>query len=149
RARLVETLLASPRYATHFSQVWRTLLVPEATSNIQVRFQMPALERWLFDWLQKDRGYDWMARELVTFPINQRGGRGAFIGGPSSSRAAFYFAKEFKAEELAGSLSRLFLGVNIGCAQCHNHPFANWKREQFWSLAAFFSGIQTRRQGDF
>jgi hypothetical protein len=34
------------------------------------------------------------------------------------------------------------LGVKIECAQCHNHPFAKWKREQFWEYAAFFSGIQ-------
>jgi hypothetical protein len=35
--------------------------------------------------------------------------------------------------------------VNLGCAQCHNHPFAEWKRDQFWSFAAFFSDLQARR----
>ena len=68
---------------------------------------------------------------------------------PSGSPGAFYAAKEFKPEELAGAASRIFLGVNLGCAQCHNHPFADWKKEQFWSFAAFFSGIRSRRQGDF
>ena len=38
--------------------------------------------------------------------------------------------------------SRVFLGVRLECAQCHNHPFAKWKREQFWGLAAFFAGVQ-------
>jgi Protein of unknown function (DUF1553)/Protein of unknown function (DUF1549) len=32
----------------------------------------------------------------------------------------------------------MFLGVRIECAQCHNHPFDKWKREEFWSYAAFF-----------
>src|SRR5207253_142828 len=32
----------------------------------------------------------------------------------------------------------LFLGVRLECAQCHDHPFARWKRDQFWSQAAFF-----------
>ena len=54
--------------------------------------------------------------------------------------AVFYQANESKAENLAGSTSRLFLGINLECAQCHNHPFAKWKREQFWGFAAFFSG---------
>jgi hypothetical protein len=36
----------------------------------------------------------------------------------------------------------LFLGVRLECAQCHNHPFASWTREQFWSYAAFFAGLQ-------
>ena len=42
-----------------------------------------------------------------------------------------------------------FLGVSVECAQCHNHPFADWKREQFWGLAAFFAGIRSQRQMDF
>ena len=50
-------------------------------------------------------------------------------------------AKDGKPENLAASASRLFLGVRIECAQCHNHPFAKWKREEFWGLAAFFAGV--------
>src|SRR4029079_15321697 len=38
--------------------------------------------------------------------------------------------------------SRLFMGVKIECAQCHNHPFAPYKKEQFWELAAFFAEVQ-------
>jgi hypothetical protein len=34
------------------------------------------------------------------------------------------------------------MGVNIECAQCHDHPFARWSREQFWNTAAFFAGIE-------
>src|SRR5262249_4367086 len=45
--------------------------------------------------------------------------------------------------------SRLFLGVKLECAQCHNHPFASWKRDQFWTYAAFFAGLQARQQGNF
>jgi hypothetical protein len=42
----------------------------------------------------------------------------------------------------------VFLGVRLECAQCHDHPSAPWKREQFWSLAAFFAGIERRRETD-
>src|SRR5262249_29105534 len=45
----------------------------------------------------------------------------------------------------AASTARLFLGIRLECAQCHDHPTATWKREQFWSYAAFFAGFQ--RQG--
>src|SRR5262249_55281553 len=62
--------------------------------------------------------------------------------------AAYYSAKEFKAENLAAGIARLFLGVRVECAQCHNHPFADWKRDQFWGFAAFFAGIQGRSQGN-
>ncbi len=148
RQQLVESLLSGSRYVTHFTRVWRSLLLPEAGSNFQVRFQMQGFERWLRDWLLSDKGYDTMVRELLTVSVDGRRVRslgGAEGGNPS----AFYSAKEYKAEEIAAAASKLFLGVNLGCAQCHNHPFASWKREQFWSFAAFFSGIRFTRQGDF
>jgi len=44
-----------------------------------------------------------------------------------------------KAENLAGSTARVFLGVKMECAQCHKHPFADWTRKQFWEFAAFFA----------
>ena len=50
-------------------------------------------------------------------------------------------AKERKPENLAAGVARVFLGIRLECAQCHNHPFARWKREQFWSLAAFFAEV--------
>src|SRR5262249_61593698 len=67
-------------------------------------------------------------------------------GTDNSSPAAFYMAKEGKPENLAATTARLFLGARLECAQCHDHPFARWKREQFWGLAAFFAGLQ-RPQG--
>ena len=45
---------------------------------------------------------------------------------------------------LAASTARLFLGVRLECAQCHDHPFARWKRSQFWEMAAFFANVQPR-----
>ena len=61
---------------------------------------------------------------------------------------AFYLAKDVKPENLAASTARLFLGIRLECAQCHNHPFAQWKREQFWSYAAFFAGLGRQNQPD-
>ncbi len=55
---------------------------------------------------------------------------------------AFYTAKEGKPENLAAATARVFLGVHLECAQCHNHPFAKWSRDQFWGMAAFFGGIE-------
>jgi hypothetical protein len=51
-------------------------------------------------------------------------------------------AKDVKSENLAASTARLFLGLRLECAQCHNHPFASWTRDQFWSYAAFFASLE-------
>ena len=44
--------------------------------------------------------------------------------------------------KIAGAAARLFWGVNLRCAECHNHPFANWKQDDFWGTAAFFGKLQ-------
>jgi hypothetical protein len=152
RARLVEQLLASPRYAAHFANVWRAVFIPEANNNFIVRIQQNTFESWLKKQLTKNTGYDQIARELLTVPVSGDGPAAAlalFGGGNGPSPLAFYSAKEFKAENLAASTARVFLGASVECAQCHNHPFADWKREQFWEFAAFFSGIRSQRAMDF
>jgi len=149
RARLVEQLLASPRYATHFANVWRTLLLPEADNNFLVQLQEGAFKTWLKQQLAREVGYDQLARDLLTAPIAGGNGFLALANAQGPGPQAYYFAKEFKPENLAAGTARVFLGVSVECAQCHNHPFAEWKREQFWGLAAFFAGIKSQRQMDF
>jgi hypothetical protein len=55
-----------------------------------------------------------------------------------SGRSAGGLARPTPADTAAAA-SRVFLGVRLECAQCHNHPFAKWKKEQFWEFAAFFN----------
>jgi len=62
------------------------------------------------------------------------------VGSPSP--VAFFTTKQIKPENLAAATSRMFMGIRIECAQCHNHPYDVWKQEQFWGYAAFFAGIE-------
>ncbi len=149
RQRLVDQLLASPRYVAHFTSLYRALLIPEASNNFLVRAQAPSFEAWLKKQVAANVGYDRLARDLVTAPIGADGIGALLSGAGDESTLAFFSAKEFKPESLAASTARIFLGVSVECAQCHNHPFAAWKREQFWSFAAFFSGMQSQRVQDF
>jgi hypothetical protein len=62
----------------------------------------------------------------------------------------FYLAHKHP-EDLAAATSRRFLGLRLECAQCHDHPFSEWKQREFWNFAAFFAGIengQDERAGD-
>jgi hypothetical protein len=148
RIRLVEQLLGGPRYVMHFTNVWRDLLLPETSASLQARFLAPAFESWLRKKMQENTPYDALVRELLTAPMNGQG-RNPFGQGGEPTPVGFYLAKEVKPENLAAAVSRLFLGVKIECAQCHNHPFADWKRDQFWGFAAFFAGLQRQGNGDF
>jgi hypothetical protein len=152
RRQAVERLLDSPRYVNHMTNLWRDLLVPEANSDIQRRFLMLGMERWLLQQFGENAPWDRVVRDLVTFPMpdpnNQMSINNIYNGNGKPEPMAFYIAKEGKPEEMAAHISRLFLGVRIECAQCHDHPFGKWKREEFWGQAAFFAGVRKPRGAD-
>ena len=62
--------------------------------------------------------------------------------------ALFYTALELKPDKLAGKSSRVLLGIQIECAQCHDHPFDDWTQKDFWSYSAFFARIGYARDGE-
>jgi hypothetical protein len=149
RPRLVDRLLDNPRYATHWSHVWRRLMMPEASASAAARALQPGFEAWLEEQLASGAGYDQMVRELLTTPIGRNTVADAAPNGKTRSNVmAYYLAKDASPENLAAGTARVFLGVRLECAQCHDHPFASWKRDQFWGYAAFFASIQKQTQGD-
>lgn len=143
RQRLIERLLDSPGYISHFSTVWRLLLVPEEQANLRQLAALPLLEEWLRQQLANEIAYDQMVRTLLTFPLDD-----PRPDPKQPSPRAFFLGKENKPDELAAATTRLFLGVRLECAQCHDHPFARWKRDQFWSQAAFFTGLNEPMRPD-
>jgi hypothetical protein len=147
RATKVAELLESPQYVTHMAQVWRTTLLPN-NNNQQVQALAPAMEAWLRKHFARNTPYDEMVRELITTNVtNNPAVVGAFPGGPYDPTGfVFYQANELKPENLAAATSRLFLGVKLECAQCHDAKFDKWKRKQFWEYTAFFSGIGPQQQ---
>jgi hypothetical protein len=148
RQHLVENLLESPAYVKHFTNVWRSLLLPQS-NNQQAQVQVPSFEAWLRRRIRDNARYDEMVREILTASISAMPNARRMMNNkqPELTPVAFYQANELKPENLAASTSRLFLGVKLECAQCHDHPHAEWTRKQFWEYAAFFSGVQALGAG--
>lgn len=143
RQQLVESLLESSAYLSRATEIYRSMLLPEADTDGQARQLAPTFEAWLRKRVSDNAGYDDIVRDVLTVRLGGRGRRGgnAFDPKAEPSPLAFYVAKEAKPENLASGAARVFLGIRLECAQCHNHPFARWKREEFWGLAAFFAGV--------
>src|SRR6185437_14262629 len=52
--------------------------------------------------------------------------------------AGTYFVGNPTVDKITDNVTRMFLGVQLQCAQCHNHPFTDWKQTEYWAMAAFF-----------
>jgi len=152
RIRAVEGLLDSPGYGNHMANLWLALLLPEAGSDFQARYMLPTMQRWLRNHFAENAGYDKLAHELVSMEIPKDQNLNTFnrfYQGDKPSPIPFYFAKKAKGDDMAASVARVFMGVRLECAQCHDHPFGKWKREEFWSQAAFFAGFKPSTQDFF
>ncbi|MEO8796645.1 MAG: DUF1549 and DUF1553 domain-containing protein [Polyangiaceae bacterium] len=150
REKAVDAMLASPGYADHMTNVWdRILLGREVKPGVVDRF---AFRAWLHEQFAKNVPYDQTVRSLVTATgQNSVGGRPfdrteaeretneAKING-----AVNWFLHFDNLPDLAGSTSRTFLGVQIQCAQCHDHKTEKWKQTDFRSFAAIFN--HTKRE---
>jgi hypothetical protein len=126
RERLIHSLLDDKRYAEHYARLWARTMAPAGNTR-------GPFEAWLRAEFAKNTPFDQVARAVLT----------AKGDATKASPAAFYLAVGSTPERVAEAVARGFLGVRLGCAQCHNHPFTKWKREHFWGLAAFFAGNGT------
>lgn len=143
RAKLIDELLDTPRAASHAAAVWRAALAPETTAVPEARVFRPGFEAWLRGRFRANAPYNALVRELLTAPLSTDSDNPtpAMRRPDDPNPLAFYAVKDAKPENLAAVTARVFLGVQIECAQCHDHPFAKWTRDQFWNQAAFFAGI--------
>jgi hypothetical protein len=120
--------------------------VTARAADWQARF-----EAWLEQCRRERVGMDGIVQGLLGVPITDPLGPPQLVltDLKKPNPLAFIAAKEADAGKIAADVTRLFLGIRIECAQCHNHPFDDWTRHQFWSQAAFFAGIERRGRGTF
>jgi hypothetical protein len=153
RTRAIEALLDSPAYANHMTSIYLDLLMPEANTDFNRRYLLPTMHSWLRKNFAENTAYNKMVHELVALPMQQNPNQMYYYqfyqGGGKPTPLPFYFAKQGQPADLATSVARVFLGVRLECAQCHDHPFGKWKREEFWSQAAFFAGFKPPKQDFF
>ncbi len=128
--RLVDRLLKSRDHASHVAAVWRTFLIPEGV-DLTAFGGVEVFDRWLAERIQDNEPYDEIVRSLLLAE-----GRLS-----QSGPLLFYSAAKLDPDQLASRTARVFLGMRLECAQCHDHPFEPWSQRDFWSFAAFFAQI--------
>jgi len=126
RATLINTLLNSPGYTMHmYNWLADMLRVKDDYGKGAKAF---LYEDWLKEQIAMNVPWDAMVREMLT------------ADGKLNSNGASGFLLRDAQMPLDGvsNLLTTFLGANVSCAQCHDHPFADWTQHDFYSMAAFF-----------
>ncbi len=122
RDKLIESLLSSPEYVDYWTFRFSDVLRVESAASSNAHLY----QEWLRESIAQNKPYDQLARERISAQ-GYDGPSTHFTGG------AFQPPQAMMAEE-----ARVFLGVRLDCAQCHNHPREAWSQDQFWGMAAFF-----------
>ncbi len=140
RAKVIEDLLASDAYSRKWARYWRSVVFHDSSAQ-KNRVNPNAFEEWLFSEFKAGTSWDRVVGEMLSAsPQRQKGKKDNENGweqdtGPNN----FVLACENKPEIIAAQSARIFMGISVGCAECHDHPFDDWKREEFHEMAAFFS----------
>lgn len=131
RSRLIDELLDRPEYADFWALRWSDLLrVDRDALTAQGAI---AMTNWLRRQVAENRPYDQFVREIITAQ-----------GNTASDRPAAFYKALTTPEIMSRSISQVFLGVRIECAQCHHHPSEKWGQEDYFALAGFFTGVNRK-----
>ncbi|MGF1579704.1 MAG: DUF1549 and DUF1553 domain-containing protein [Gemmataceae bacterium] len=128
RAKLIDELLEDPRYGKHFGEIWTNAMLPKLSNNR--RLQDEPMKKYMAQKLNNNTPWDKVVHEIVTAsgPINKNTAITFFVANPTP-------------DKMIDKVSQLFMGVQLQCAQCHDHPFTDTKQDDYWAMAAFFMKV--------
>jgi hypothetical protein len=143
RAKLIDMLLDSPGYASNmFNYLSEMLRVKDDFGNGDNVRGVPYIN-WLQQQIAKNTPWDKITFDMLTATgkMWDKKEDGTYNG------AAGYLLRDsgMTLDNLANTLA-IFLGTDVACAQCHDHPFADWTQRQFYEMASFFGATSTRYQ---
>ncbi len=136
RSQLIEKLLTDSGYVRNFTAYWTNTLIGRVTPE---KTNRPALEKFLRESFSGNRPWNEIAYDLIS-------AEGRF----DENGAANYLLAQLQLNpnseeyvvEATARTARIFLGLQVQCTQCHNHPFNDWKQNQFWEFNSFFRQMQ-------
>jgi len=130
RGELIDDLLESPGYVSHFYNFWADILRLQERPSRDVWFE-PYMA-WVKESVAANRPYDEWVFEMLTA-----------TGRISENPAAGFQLRDVGTPLVyLDNTVRVFLGTQIGCAQCHDHPFDKWTQQDFYKLAGLTNGTR-------
>lgn len=148
KLKLVSKLLYDESYTEDYARNWTTiwtniLIGRNGGLEDDTLISRAGMQKFLRDSFARNKPYDRMVYELVSATGSTAPGGEGFNG------ATNYLVMKLdeNAAQATAMTAKNFLGLQIQCTQCHNHPFNEWKQQKFWEFNAFFR--QTRALREF
>jgi hypothetical protein len=136
RAKAIDAVLNRPEFVDYWALKWGDLLRINRDA-LQER-GMWSFHNWVRACVRDKKPVDMMVREIITAEGS------TFTEGPAN-----YFMVSRNPGDWAETTSQLFLGVRIGCAKCHHHPFEKWSQDDYAGMSAFFVRLGTKNSQEF
>ena len=131
------------QYANNWTTIWTNVLIGRSGGTERNSLtSRPGMQKYLRDSLARNKYYNEMVYELVTATGSNTPGTDQFNGAVNFMTMKL----EEKAAQATAKTSRIFLGLQVQCTQCHNHPFNEWKQQKFWEMNAFFRQTRALRR---
>ncbi|MBM3783147.1 MAG: DUF1553 domain-containing protein [Acidobacteria bacterium] len=138
RQELIDELLNRPEYTSHW-----LVKFEDWFRNSQYYSQgrtNASFKRWLADAIRADKPYNQTVREMIT----ATGDTTVHPAGNFWHPAIDFMLKTFEVSKATPTVTRLFLGQRIECAECHNHPLENLTQDDFYGMAAFLGRMKVK-----
>ena len=133
RSKVIDALLDDAGYVRNWTTIWTNLCIGQRTPRRVSRTGMTKFFREAF---ARNRPWDQVVFDLVS-------ASGHFEEDGAVNYLLAQMTMRDDGVQATAKTTRLFMGIQVQCTQCHNHPFNDWQQSQFWEFNSFFR--QARR----
>jgi hypothetical protein len=137
RAKLIDALLERPEFNDVWAMKWAEILRVATGAQVLDAKGMHRYNDWLRQKISSNTPMDQIVRELLTAE-----------GGNFTNPATNFYLVEADPKIMAENVAQVFTGIQLKCAQCHNHPFERWTMDDYYSFSAFFSQVGRKASSD-
>ncbi|MCA8989546.1 MAG: DUF1549 domain-containing protein, partial [Planctomycetaceae bacterium] len=141
RSKKIDELLADDAFADLWTAMWGEQLRIIGGNYAPVGTHIKAADAY-YEWIRTQMRNDRPLNEFVSEMVSASGSN--LMNGPANLYTMLVHAPRFEPKAFAADFSQVFLGVQIQCAECHNHPFDRWTMDDYYSLVSFFTGMQRK-----
>lgn len=128
RSKVIDALLEDSSFARNMTTTWTNLTIGRRTPR---RVSRRGIQKFFREAFGQNRPWNEMVYDLVS-------GEGHFNENGQVNYLLAQMQMPDDGVQATAKTTRLFMGIQVQCTQCHNHPFNDWKQDQFWQFNSFF-----------